>query len=202
MPAAIAVPIRQRLLAFAAQGLCATQIARRLGLSVRSVRRLRQQLRGRDPAALGPRYQRCGGRCRPVAAALDLRRQHPSWGAPYIRVVLAEQASQPLPSARTLQRHFRVAGLQPAPAGRPPGDACPRARVLHECWQLDACEYVPLQDGTEVCWLRVVEEYSGAFLQTVVFPPTLLAAGAAGKDPAVPPAGLRPLGPAGPPAYR
>src|SRR5262245_6088451 len=202
MPAAIAVPVRQRLLALVAQGCSTTQIARQLGLSARSVRRLRQELRGRDADGLGPRYQHCGCRPTPCPAALDLRRQHPTWGAPYVRVVLGEQTTQPLPSARTLQRHFRAAGLQPAPPGRPPGGDCPRARATHDRWQLDACEYVPLHDGTEVCWLRAVEEYSGAFLQTAVFPPAFLAAGAARKDPAVPARGVRSLGPAGAAADR
>ena len=35
---------------------------------------------------------------------------------------------------------------------------------------MDACEYQALQTQKRVCWLRVVDECSGAYLQTVVFP--------------------------------
>jgi hypothetical protein len=35
---------------------------------------------------------------------------------------------------------------------------------------MDACEYLRLQSDKRVCWLRVVDECTGAYLQTVVFP--------------------------------
>jgi hypothetical protein len=36
---------------------------------------------------------------------------------------------------------------------------------------VDAAEQVPLRSGRRVCWLRIVDECSGAVLETVVFPP-------------------------------
>jgi hypothetical protein len=99
---------------------------------------------------------------------------HPTWGAELLRVVLAqEQPAAILPATRTHRRHLRRAGLQPAPAGRPPTSRrqhVPRADVPHQGWQTDASEELRLQSGRRVCWLRVVDECSGAFLQTVVFP--------------------------------
>jgi hypothetical protein len=87
-----------------------------------------------------------------------------------IRLELAAP-TQTLPSARTIRRHLHQAGLQPAPAGRPPTPPrLPRAEQPHQGWQIDACEYLRLHSGQRVCWLRVVDECSGAFLQTVVFP--------------------------------
>jgi hypothetical protein len=77
-----------------------------------------------------------------------------------------------LPCARTLRRHLRAAGLQPAPAGRTPAVAhprVPRADRPHQGWQTDAAEQLRLQGHQRACWLRVVDECSGAFLQTLVF---------------------------------
>jgi hypothetical protein len=37
---------------------------------------------------------------------------------------------------------------------------------------MDACEYLRLATVKRVCWLRVVDECTGAFLQTVIFPQT------------------------------
>jgi transposase InsO family protein len=45
-----------------------------------------------------------------------------------------------------------------------------RASQPHQCWQVDACDQVRLANGQEVCWLRFVDEYTGAVLQTVVLP--------------------------------
>jgi hypothetical protein len=88
-----------------------------------------------------------------------------------IRLELAEDHPA-LPSARTIRRHLHVAALQPAPAGRPrlaEHPLVPRATLPHQGWQIDACEALRLRSGQRVCWLRVVDECSGAFLKTLVF---------------------------------
>lgn len=103
---------------------------------------------------------------------------------------------QPCEPARPLQRHLRTAGLPPAPPGRRPARPARAARP-HEVWQLGASERVRPRGGREVCWLRLVDEHTGAFLGTAVFPPRVVAAGAAGADPTVPAPAVRALGPAG-----
>jgi hypothetical protein len=50
-----------------------------------------------------------------------------------------------------------------------------RAAVPHAVWQIDASEYIALATGQRVSWLRVIDECSGAVLQTVVFPLSLVA---------------------------
>src|SRR5262249_34516179 len=119
-----------------------------------------------------------GGQRRPrrtpaplVPRSCQRRRDHPRWGSEMIRLELADRHGG-LPCARTIRRHLRQAGLQPAPAGRPPAPSprLPRAEQPHQGWQIDACEQLRLRGGRRVCWLRVVDECSGAFLQTVVFP--------------------------------
>jgi hypothetical protein len=154
--------------------------AQQLRLPVRSVRRLFARFERHGPAGIAPAYPRCGSRqparADPAVAeqACDLRRQHPTWGAELIRVVLHQQhPALPLPCTRTLRRLLRRAGLSPAPAGRPPGTPrtpVPRADRPHVGWQTDAAEELRLRGGQRVCWLRVVDECSGAFLSTVVFP--------------------------------
>jgi hypothetical protein len=77
-----------------------------------------------------------------------------------------------LPCARTVQRHLGHAGLQPAPAGRTPSAVyprVPRAERPHQGWQMDASENLRLKGHQRACWLRIVDECSGAFLKTWVF---------------------------------
>jgi hypothetical protein len=157
-------------------GQTVAEIADALALRPRTVRQLIRRFRAGQPEALGPAYERCG-RDQPwpdpriFASALDLRRQHPAWGAGYIRVWLQEDwPGQPLPSTRTLQRWFARAGLGPAPTGTRPRTSRPRATKPHQVWQIDAVERIHLASGARVSWLRVTDEFSGAVLHTKVFP--------------------------------
>jgi hypothetical protein len=185
MPPPIPMPVRQVIVQRTAQGQSAGFIARCLGLVPRSVRRLVQRLRVRGPNALATSYP-----SRPyphppqfhilVDEALQLRRAHPTWGAGLVRVLLHRHYPKaPLPAERTLQRWFQRAGLIPAPSGRRSGlSSYRRAQRPHDVWQMDAADQVALQNGTQVCWLRIADECSGAVLQTTVFPPSVLERGA------------------------
>ena len=105
-------------------------------------------------------------------ATLELRREHPTWGAGLIRVHLLQEASVgPVPSTRTLQRWLLRADLAPAPAGRRPKAAPSRATAPHQTWQMDAKERIQIHNRAQVSWLRLVDECSGAALWTAVFPP-------------------------------
>jgi hypothetical protein len=170
MPRAVPVPLRLRLFELADQGRAAADIASALDLVPRTVRRLLAQRQRLAAEGFQPAYHRCGRQPQLCQQAIDLRREHPTWGVPYIRVVLEETTPTPLPSTRTLQRHLAHAGLQPAPAGRPPRSQRRRAQAPHEIWQLDGCERLPLRTLQEVSWVRLVDEYTGAFLGTRVFP--------------------------------
>src|SRR5207248_2788566 len=69
-------------------------VAQQLHLPVRSVRRLFARFDQRGAAGLAPDYHHCGGQqpSRAPADGIDqvcqLRRQHPTWGAELIRVIL------------------------------------------------------------------------------------------------------------------
>ena len=202
MPAPLPLPVRRLILQRARRGDTAAAIARDLGLCPRTVRHLVRRLAAR-PDRLGPSY-RPGPGPRPsdhplYAQALALRQLHPSWGAGYLRLRLAADPAL-LPSERTLQRWLRGAG-QPAAAGgrRPPAEAS-RAAAPHDTWQVDAAEQFRLAGGQGACWLRVVDEYSGAFLATTVFPPVLLGPRPRGGGAAGPAGRVRPLGAAAPAA--
>lgn len=174
MPAPLPVPLRQRIWQQQQRGLPAAAIARRLGLPARTVRRLCARCRG-GAAAVGPTPpgRAAGTPSAAVQQALLLHAQHPSWGAPYLRLQLHQQQPQlpDLPSARTLQRWFARQRQPPAPAGRKPASGRARARRPHEVWQMDAVDQLPLRTGQQVSWLRWVDEWTGAVLGTAVFPP-------------------------------
>jgi transposase len=204
MPVPVPVPVRQAIARRAQRGESPPAIARALGLPVRTVYHLIARSRHGGAAGLAPAYRR-GERSRTRAAerlraaALDLRREHPTWGAGLIRLRLKLPPGRPRPAERTVQRWFRQAGLGSAPAGRRPAATTLPARAgrPHDVWQMDAKEQVRLRSGQRVSWLRIVDECSGAVLWTTVFPPRLLAPHPGGQGPGRTPAGVRPLGPAG-----
>lgn len=176
MPAPTPLPLRRALWRRARQGQATATIARALGLSPRTVRRLRRRALDVADDALGPDYTACGRRRSAAAEALrqqvlELRRAHPTWGAGLLRVLLAQEHPPAIvPCERTLQRWLSAAGLGPAPAGRRPGASLgPRADRPHAVWQIDASEQIRLRSGRRVSWLRIVDECSGAVLWTRVF---------------------------------
>jgi transposase len=203
MARAVSLPQRQVICERAEHGDSAEEVARDLGLRPSTVRKLYARFRARGRAGLAPAYDRCGqGQTTAdtdlIAAALDMRRQHAGWGAGLIRVLLAEQyADRMVPCERTLQRCFARAGLGPAPKGRRPQSGYQRATRPHQVWQIDAAERMRVGDGTEACWLRLVDECTGAFLHTKVFPPGRLEHGAADTDASRVATGVPDLGPAG-----
>ena len=131
---------------------------------------------------LHPIYVRCATKKMPTRSdefqkAVAMRKLHPTWGGGLIRVLLQEQGHDGCASERTLQRWFQCSTLAPAPPGRRPDSDDRRAHHPHEVWQMDAVDQLRLASGQQVSWLRLVDECSGAVLQTVVFPPALLELG-------------------------
>src|SRR4051794_7969352 len=144
MPRPLPVPVRQAIWRRYQDGQDGPTIATALGLAPRTVRRLVHRFRQGGQAALIPSYDRCGAvTTKPpesvVQAAVNLRREHPTWGAGLIRVMLRRQLlPDPLPAERTLQRWLLRAGLAPAPAGRRTAAESRRAERPHQVWQMDA----------------------------------------------------------------
>lgn len=176
MPRAVALPIREQIIALHQQGIRLTTIAQQLGLSYHTVRQCGQRFCHEGIAGLSPRYAHCGPKQRQFSAvvqeaALTMKREHPRWGAGLIRVELQQQFPPiALPSSRSLQRWFVAAGLKPLHSQRP-ASVSSRARRVHEVWELDAKERMRLLDGTGTSVLTVTDEASGAWLGALVFPP-------------------------------
>ncbi|MBV8607714.1 MAG: helix-turn-helix domain-containing protein [Singulisphaera sp.] len=176
MPRPIPVPVRHALFRLWQQGQSTRHIAAALGLPDSTVRRLLARFRRRGVEGIAPDYHRpsqveaASSEVRQLA--LNLRREHPTWGAGLIRVeVLQALPGRSVPSERTLQRWFVRADLSPAPPGRRPAADAARATRPHETWQMDAKEHIRLRSHEEASWLRLTDECSGAVLQTPVFPP-------------------------------
>jgi transposase len=176
MPRPIPVPVRHTLIRLWQQGRAPAQIAQTLAVPCSTVRRLIRRFRQRGHAGLDPDYRQApdlaASASALVQAVVRSRREHPTWGAALIRVELLQQAwDRPVPSTRTLQRWLLRSDLAPAPVGRRSKVDSARAPAPHETWQMDAKELVPIRTGDLVSWLRLVDECSGAALQTAVFPP-------------------------------
>jgi transposase InsO family protein len=175
MPPPLTPLVRERIAALLSQGLTPTAIATQLRICSRSVRRIRSRLRQR-PAdlALQPDY-RAGGRRRSLPRerlrqrCAELRRLHPTWGAGRIRVQMLHERLSGVPERRILSRWLKELGLAQSPtvADKPQSDA--RSTEPHHTWQMDAKECIRLANGRLVCWLRLVDEFTGAVLLTVVF---------------------------------
>lgn len=202
MPGPVPLPIRRALGKRHQQDASSTELAEAFGLAPRTVRGILQRGRQRGPEELAPdrpgpaANQEPGHPAR--TPALLLRQEHPTWGAGLIRVMLQRQGIEAPPHVRTLQRWFAKAGLSPAPPGRQPKPVKRwRATRPHETWQVDAAEDIALADGTRVSWLRIADEFTGAVLETVIFPPRAVERGAGLRDPEGAAGGVLPLGDAG-----
>jgi transposase len=171
MPRAIPVPVRETILSRHQQGHSASRIAEDLDLPATTVRSLIQRLRS-NPEALAPSYASDRPDHPLLEEVLDYRRENSQWGGELIRTfLLDDHPKEDVPTARTLQRWLRNAGLSPAPAGRKPTMRRRRSDTPHAVWQVDAVEQLVLASKEKASWLRVVDECSGAFLRTRIFPP-------------------------------
>src|SRR5262249_14137077 len=157
--------VRQAVRRLFAQGLAPADIARSLDLPASTVRLWLRRFRQHGDAALRPAYASCGRHqsLRPsplLPLVLQLHAEPPRWGAGRLRVEWAAlRPAPPLPTPRTLQRWLRRHHVAPARPGRPAKD--PRSRQVHDVWQVDAVEQLPLATGQQVSWLRLADEASG-----------------------------------------
>lgn len=175
MPRALPPAVRQVISNRVRQGQSPAEIAKVMDLHERTIRRIMKQFEEHGKNALQPRYNSCGVSQGDEYVALrdqvlNLRRQHPLWGAGrlLLELEMLSGTAKGLPSERTLQR-WLCQEFSPAPAGRPRQDTESRAEHPHQVWQVDAVEQKRLANGQQFSWLRVADECSGAVLKTVVF---------------------------------
>ncbi len=173
MGRAVCISIREEIFRLFVAGQKAYSISKALNLSYSTVRGLCKRIKEDGAVSLAPRYGGCGRR--PAQEQnpfhqklLDMRTEHPDWGAEYLLVQVSALGSA-LPSARTVQRWFRKEGVNRL-RGKAPKTAKVWASKVHDIWQVDAKEQVALPDGGEVCWLSATDEKSGALLGAALFP--------------------------------
>lgn len=174
MPSALPRPVRREIVEKREAGESFASIARQMNVSYGAVRNIYR--RYLETGELRPAYDRCvhtGVRSDKAvyAAAVEMKTDHPSWGAGLIRVELKELFDEEkLPSIRTLQRWFRRAGVQAPKPEKAPQATVRRGKSVHEVWALDAKEQIQLADGSGVSWLTITDEASGAILSATLFP--------------------------------
>jgi transposase len=198
MPAALPIAIRKEIVERRSRGESFRQIAREMVLSYDSVRAIWRHWE--KQGQLGPNYDACRstGPRKPgavVECALHMKREHRRWGAGLIRLLLRDEFEAcDLPSERSLQRWFRQAGLGRAPNLQQHSPYVKRGQGVHEVWAVDAKEKITLGDGSQVSWLTISDEASGAILHAAGFPPQVLEPDRPAQGPSVSARGDGPVG--------
>lgn len=174
MPRPLPIPVREMIYKLWKKEWTVERIADHFDLLPRTVRRLINRFAELGEGGIHPSYRKGPQQLSPEHAqeretARRLRRDHPGWGAELIRVFLSRESDEAA-AARTVRRWLASTGQGAAPPGRKPNVVAPRAQRPHEVWQMDAAEDMPLASGQHVSWLRIVDECTGAFLATRVFP--------------------------------
>jgi len=96
MPSPIPVPVRQAIFRRWQQGASVPVLAEELNLSERTVRHLVRRFAARGLQGVDPDYARCATKSaatgKPLfSKAVQMRQEHPTWGAGLIRVLLKEE---------------------------------------------------------------------------------------------------------------
>lgn len=177
MPGPIENQIREIIIQRHEDGETLRSISEELNLSYETVKHLWQHWR--KTGHIEPSYERAKERgTRQYQAiyeqVIQLKREHPRWGAALIRVELQKAGFKPLPSVRTMQRWFREAGVNRAANVQQRVKTIQRGQQVHAVWAVDAKEMMRLKDGSWASWLVITDEASGALLTTHVFPPAKL----------------------------
>jgi transposase len=179
--------VREKILSHRKEGYSMLEISEKMSVSYNSVRTLCQRYASSDQsesgikAAVLPHYAQCGPQEKAysaeiIEAALALKRLHPRWGAPRLRLALESEmgskeseGGQNIPSIRSLERWYRENNLV-KPKRQTGEPSIGRARAVHNIWEVDAKEQLELLDGQAACYLTMVDEKSGAWLASPVFP--------------------------------
>ncbi len=176
MPAPPPLAVRRLIQRRARRGQSAAAIACALGLRPRTVRQLLRHF-GEQLERLEPAYQPGLGQ---PADRHPLYEVQPWRYVSSIRAGAAQATSASVWPAPLMLRCCPASvpcsvgsvsntSRRLLPDGRP-STPTSRATAPHDTWQMDAVEQLRLGSGQGVRWLRLVDEYSGAFLGTTVFP--------------------------------
>jgi transposase-like protein len=160
---------KERIYAEKIRGRSLPAIAAIVGCSAETARKWWRIARDHGRAAF--RQSRCGRAATGVLSrfppavthrALALKREHPTWGPDRVLTDLHQDLTLtgvPLPSRTRLAVLFKTTCPELVAVARPrtpPPAAPPHPTAVHECWQLDCQEAIPLADDhrASICTMR------------------------------------------------
>jgi len=149
-------------------------IARQHQVAYHTIRTLCKRFEQLGKDGIQSRYGNCGPKgikSDPLIyrASLWLKRLHPKWGAPFIRMKLEQRyKKRKIPCERTFQIWFRAAGFN-VPKSQEPREAKQWAKAVHEIWQMDGKEEQKPKNKDWACWLTIVDEHSGGLISAPAF---------------------------------
>jgi hypothetical protein len=168
--------LRQSVINLRSEGLSLVAISEQTGVPYGTVQRLcsHHKKSGGD-WDLTPNYAACGkvGANRSdwcYRASLWLRRLHPQWGAPLIRLKLQQKYPDRLVASERTIQYWIKASVLPKSRNKVPKEPKIWAQLPHDIWQTDGKEQQKLCDGRPFCWLTMTDERSGGVIETPLFP--------------------------------
>jgi transposase len=175
MAQATTLSTRKQLIELRLSGRKHLDISSLLGISQETSKNIWKRYKQEGDLCLVPHYKNCG---RPITKKEEvnfrlirlLKHMHPEWGVKFICLRIKEKYPQ-LDLRGIRQYQSRLSKNKLPKSKLPIVENDKKAKLPHDTWQIDAKERIKLLDGTEGCYITVVDEASGAILATKVFPP-------------------------------
>lgn len=157
------------------EGYKASEISRALRVDYDTLLGWVKRFKQEGSGGLSLRYQNCGRRSNPDdpirQRAIAIRKQHPQWGAEYIRLNLEREfEGKKIVCANQIRRWLKIAGLMEGSTRLPQTTNARWADRPLRRVQVDAKERLHTADGNPCCYLNFIDEHSGAALDAFVFP--------------------------------
>lgn len=166
--------LRERIIELKQKGYTLEKISEELSLTYSNVRTIWGRYQRNGISGLQTCYTKCG-KSKPsrdnviYRAALWLKHLHSEWGTPRIHAGLQSRYSADIPTIRTINRWYKDAQIT-TPRSKVNRDVIGKSTNVHNIWQVDAKENLTLADGQNASYLTIVDEKSGAWLASLVFP--------------------------------
>ncbi len=165
---------QEQIVSMKLEGDTLQSISETLSLTFSNVRDIWRNYTQSGSIGLLTHYDNCGQRMGDkfeviYRASIWLKHLHPLWGSPRIHAGLKSRYGDKTPTIRTLNRWYKAHQLV-KPRSKTNQVHIGSAKAVHNIWQVDAKEHLVLLDGREACYLTIVDEKSGAWLTSLVFP--------------------------------
>jgi transposase InsO family protein len=155
-------------------GMTVSEVCRRYGISRQTYYRYRRRYLAEGLAGLEDRSRRPLEPANQIPVEVELRivemrKDHPRWGARRIRAELVRDGVDP-PAVSTIHQALRRNGLvATGPRRRPKADKRFEREITNDLWQIDATE-IPLDDGTKSWGINLLDDHSRYLLAAVAGP--------------------------------